>query len=198
MKVYIYILTEPDGITIRYVGESNEFRIKKRLSEHCRISQLKRNTHKNNWVKSLLTKNQKPVIKIIEECNEFSFREREKHWVKHYKNVGYNLTNSTVGGEGAVKIPNRVITEDQKRKIGETWKKHPKFFEICSKGGKNSRGIKRKLKFKQSSKEVGISQTKDGKWRAYASKNGKFLNFGYFKTEEEAIKVRKQKLMNEK
>jgi hypothetical protein len=196
MKVYIYVLTEPDGHTVRYVGKSNEFRIKKRLIEHCRLSQLKKNSHKNNWIRSLLNQNERPVFKIIEECSEFDFQEREKYWVKYYKDKGCDLTNGTVGGEGAIRIPNRVISEEQKRKIGETWKKHPKFLEICSEGGRKSRGIKRNLSFKQSSNSVGVSKTKRGKWRAYASRGGKFLFFGYFNTEEEAIKIRKQKLID--
>lgn len=205
MKVYIYILLEPDNITVRYVGKSNEYRIGKRLGEHCRYSQLKNHTHKNTWVKSLLSKGQHPILRIIEECQEDTYREREKYWVNFYKKSGVGLVNGTEGGEGACRIHNRVITDSQKKTISETLKKrhkeHPEMYENCSKAGKLTRGIKRSFSFTQTSSHVGISQfkTKKGllwKWRAYVWENGKQNHLGLFPTEQEAIDYR-QSYLNE-
>lgn len=195
MKIYIYVLTELDGV-VRYVGKSNEYRIGRRIVEHCRPSSLKYHTHKNMWIKSLLKEDIKPILKIIEECDELNYREREKYWVDYYrKNSIKKLTNSTEGGEGAIRIPNRTISMEQRKKIGETWKKHPKFFEICTRGGKNTRGIKRSFKFKQTSDHIGINKIKKtGRWRCYIHHNGKPLHIGCYLTEIEAVDARKLKL----
>jgi hypothetical protein len=202
MKIFIYVLTEPDGVTIRYVGKSNEFRISKRISEHCRYSQLHLHTHKNNWIKSLLEKNQKPILKVIEECHEENYRIREKYWVQFYKMQGCTLTNGTEGGEGAVRIRNRIISDEQKKTISQTLKKryqeHPEMFENCSRAGKLSKGIKRNFKFQQTSKFVGVSfscKNRDGiayKWRSYSWDNGKQISHGEFYTEREAIDARQK------
>ena len=208
MKIYIYVLTEPDGTSIRYVGKSNEYRISKRLIEHCRMSQLKNHTHKNNWIKSLLNRNCRPQLKIIEECDESNFYEREKYWVQHYKSIGCDLVNGTVGGEGACRIHNRVISELQKKNISNTlkqrYKENPYMYTNCSNAGKKSRGVKRKFKFKQTSKEVGISfsyQNRKGvvcKWRAYIQTNKQPKHIGIFDTEQEAINARNKYLIENK
>jgi hypothetical protein len=192
MKVFIYTLTEPDGLTIRYVGKSNEFRISKRLIEHCRYSGLKHHTHKNNWIKSLLNKGFRPHLNIIEECNEETYREREKYWVSFYKAVGCDLTNGTVGGEGACRINNRVITEIQKQHIRETlklrYKEHPEMYKQCSDAGKRNYGNSKQTKFVQTSTHVGVSFMKTpNRWRAYTRNGPKQIHIGLFKTEQEAI-----------
>lgn len=200
MKVYIYVLTEPDGETVRYVGKSNEYRLKGRLKEHCRPSMRKFHTHKNMWIRSLLAKGQRPILKVIEECTEETYRDREHYWVDHYKNLGVDLTNGTKGGEGACRIHNRVITEEQKKRISETlktnYKTDPKYKVLASEAGKKTRGIKRKFKFKQHSSHVGISLLSPGRWRAYCHETGKHVHLGVFKTEQDAITAREQYLQN--
>ena len=197
MKVFIYTLTEPDGVTIRYVGKSNEFRIVKRLTEHCRYSQLKLHTHKNNWVKSLLEKGLRPCLNIIEECNEETYREREKYWVAFYRANGSDLTNSTEGGEGACRIHNRVISDIQKNHISETlklrYKNHPEMYKNCSDAGKKCRGVARHFKFVQSSLHIGVGFMKRAqKWRAYVHQGKKQIHIGLFKTEQEAADAREK------
>ena len=194
MKIHIYVLIEPNTDIVRYVGKSNEFRIENRLIEHCRPSALKFHTHKNYWIKSLLKEGTRPLLKVIETCDESSYKEREKYWVQYYRQHSEKpLTNGTEGGEGAIRIPNRIITEEQKKKISETWKRHPKFLEICSMGGKANRGIKRKFKFKQTSSYVGINRMTWGSWRAYIQINGKPFHLGSFKTEQKAWEAREKK-----
>lgn len=195
MKIFIYVLTEPDGTTIRYVGKSNEFRIAKRLMEHCRYSQLHLHTHKNNWIKSLLSQGQRPVLRIIEECQEETYRVREKHWVQYYKAQGCDLTNGTEGGEGAVRICNRVVSDAQKKTISRTLKQkfqeNPEMYLQASKAGKKSRGVKRNFGFQQTSKEIGVSFIKSkNRWRCYVWENGKQRHIGVFLTEQEAVAAR--------
>lgn len=39
---------------------------------------------------------------IIDECDETNWQDREKYWIKIYKDLGYDLTNSSVGGKGGL------------------------------------------------------------------------------------------------
>jgi len=53
-KVRVYVLTEPDNGSIRYVGQAED--PQGRYQIHLRLSQLRGNNHKNFWVKSILAK----------------------------------------------------------------------------------------------------------------------------------------------
>lgn len=61
----IYGLIDPNTKELRYVGYAKDMR--KRFNQHHRLSVLKKNTHKNNWIKSLLVQGQKAELIIIEE-----------------------------------------------------------------------------------------------------------------------------------
>ena len=94
---YIYILKDPNTDEIRYVGKTNN--IKARLKDHIRKSKLSK-THKNNWIQSLLVKNQVPIIEIIEEITDNNWGIREQYWIDFYKRNGIRLTNIANGGIG--------------------------------------------------------------------------------------------------
>lgn len=94
---YIYILKDPNTDEIRYVGKTNN--IKNRLKDHIRKSKLSK-THKNNWIQSLLIKNQEPVIEIIEEITNKNWGIREQYWIDFYRGEGVRLTNIANGGVG--------------------------------------------------------------------------------------------------
>jgi len=159
------------------------------------------------WIRSLLNKGQQPLLHIIEECQEENYRLREKYWIDFYKKQGYNLTNGTEGGEGACRIHNRIISEDQKQKISKTLKKgykeNPNRFISCSNAGKKSRGVERQFKFKQTSDNIGVSfsyKNRKGvlcKWRAYAHINGKHKHIGLYDTEQAAISAREKFLRDQ-
>lgn len=97
MTIYIYTLSHPETMEIRYVGKTNN--LTTRYRDHL-ITKNKR-THTNNWIKSLQAQGLKPYIKVIEECTLDGWEEREIYWINYYKNVGYDLTNMTKGGEGS-------------------------------------------------------------------------------------------------
>jgi hypothetical protein len=98
---FIYVLKDPTDSQIRYVGKT-EKTLETRLSGH--ISEAKRRKvlcHKNNWVYSLLLKGLRPIIQLIETVPyDQDWQEREKYWIKYYRELGYDLTNSTDGGIG--------------------------------------------------------------------------------------------------
>lgn len=100
--MFIYSLSssaEPDNI--RYIGKAKD--LKDRLRRHIGKYYLENEiTHKNNWIKSELSKGNLILIKEIEEVNEENWIEREIYWILKFKDDGYELTNGTSGGEGII------------------------------------------------------------------------------------------------
>lgn len=100
MKTFIYTLSDPITLKVRYVGKSNN--PKKRLYDHLSLC-YSTHTHKNNWIKSLLENKTKPILDIIDEVNIDDWQFWEKYWIAKLKENGESLTNHTDGGNGMVK-----------------------------------------------------------------------------------------------
>jgi len=99
--VFIYTLEHPITKEIRYIGKTNNLKI--RLGNHlCN----KDRTHKVNWIKSLKTKGLKPEMKILDEVDEVDWSFWEKYWIAQFKIWGINLVNETEGGEGLLGMAN--------------------------------------------------------------------------------------------
>jgi hypothetical protein len=95
---YIYILKDPRDDQIRYVGKT--VNCYKRKHMHIQPANLKNKSHKNSWIKNLISENLKPTFEVIEEIPIEGWQEREKYWIKYYRDLGCDLTNDTDGGEG--------------------------------------------------------------------------------------------------
>ena len=93
MKVYIYALKDPLTKEIRYVGKT--VNMKNRLRNHI-YKAKKGKTHRDNWIKKLLSQNLLPEKVLIVVCCEFNWAEKERYWISQYD----NLTNHALGGEG--------------------------------------------------------------------------------------------------
>ena len=94
----IYSLNDPETNEVRYVGKTVS-PLHKRLSSHYRD---KKHSYKTHWISTLKEKNLKPIIKLIEICNENNWEEREKFWIAYYRKNS-NLTNYLDGGQGQQK-----------------------------------------------------------------------------------------------
>jgi group I intron endonuclease len=88
MNIYIYTLSHPITNEVRYVGKT--INIKRRYKQHLYD---KRHSHKASWVKSLKNEGLKPVLTILETCQD-NWQEREIFWISQYD----NLTNLKQGG----------------------------------------------------------------------------------------------------
>ena len=105
MKSYIYALKCPKTDKIRYIGQTvrkPSYRYKDHLAEAKRYNRKK--TKKSNWIVGLLRNNQLPLMVILEELDFISIEtldEREKYWIKYYKDLYYNLLNLTEGGRAS-------------------------------------------------------------------------------------------------
>lgn len=122
---YIYVLIDPDTNMVRYVGKADN--PIKRLSEHIRKSKYS-NTHKNNWIISLIKKNLKPIIEIIDVVSTDDWGFWEQYWIDQFKCWGFNLTNIANGGCGgdlgfsvrqiiSNKLKNKNCSENTKKKL---------------------------------------------------------------------------------
>lgn len=97
----IYKLVDSNSGWVRYVGVTS-FGLDRRLTQHIKEARntKKKNTHKLNWIRQLLTIGHIPTIVELEQGNKETWSEREKYWIKYYRDLGEPLTNSTDGGEG--------------------------------------------------------------------------------------------------
>ncbi len=110
---YIYALCEPDTYEVRYIGRADL--PKARLNEH--INDYKYYySPKTCWIVHLLKQNKVPKMLIIETCKSDEWEEREKFWIKSYRDSGSDLLNGTDGGDGAVNPSKESVLKRAKTK----------------------------------------------------------------------------------
>lgn len=123
--VVIYFLYDPrdENQTPRYVGKS-EVSLSNRLSTHISESKhpARQHWYKSRWFRKLESEGVKPSIKAIETVAPGeSWQDRERYWIKTYRDMGYPLTNLTDGGEGTL---NKVITDQTRQNIRNGQKRY--------------------------------------------------------------------------
>lgn len=97
MNYTIYTLADPRSEEVRYVGYT-QFSPEKRLRQHLNECNRSNNTHKLNWLRTLLREGLEPtinVIKVLDNKEDAYYLEQE--YISKYD----NLTNTTDGGMGA-------------------------------------------------------------------------------------------------
>lgn len=104
--VNIYTLSDPETGEIRYVGKT-VCTLKKRLRDHINLSQ-KNEYYSARWIRSLVSKNLEPIMRLIEICDENNWEEREKYHIAEMRKT-CDLTNVLDGGIG--------LPEKHKRKL---------------------------------------------------------------------------------
>lgn len=205
-RVYIYGLKDPESQEIRYVGKTKH--LKARFWRHLHSDEK---THKGCWINCLKRKNLFPILEILEHCLESEWVEREKFWIKHYKDLGNALTNATEGGEGVTKPPGSKLsiehrqaisngrkgikfTEEHKINIGLAQKGRTASEETKIKMSLNS-GVKGKprseeTRLKISQAQKGRKLTEEHKLKLSNARKGKVpWNYGKKATEEHKLKL---------
>lgn|SRR2546429_1429061 len=61
------------------------------------------NNHRGNWIRSLLIKNKKPLVRQLREVPEDQWEEWEQRYIRSALAIGFPLTNATPGGDGVKK-----------------------------------------------------------------------------------------------
>jgi len=152
LVTHIYVLKDPNSGEIRYVGKSDK--PKERLVEHIRKSKYKK-TYKNNWIQNLIKEDKKPILEIIDTVPMCEWSEKEKYWIKYYRENGCSLTNLTDGGDGgnfgdeinkliSQKLKGGVFSEETIKRMTESARKRKltdegkKLLSEKRKGEKNS------------------------------------------------------------
>jgi len=185
MKTFIYALIHPKTKEIRYIGKSNY--PKRRLQEHHCEYRHKGNTHKKNWIKSLIKEGLRAELLILEECEESNWQEREKFWISFYKD---NLTNSNEGGAGEFRRSRETFISDElKAKISESVKKRHKEGVFIESHKKLSEKGQKAIKKRKSDIARGVHQNEQGKWAAQVQFMSKMIYLGLYETEDEAARA---------
>ena len=111
-KIYkFYVLVSDDDLdNIKYVGVTTQS-IQKRFYQHkyCAMHKEKRELPVYKWMYSKYINGNNVLIKQIDSCSENKWEETEQYWIKHYKELGFNLMNIDKGGRG-------VITKEKRSK----------------------------------------------------------------------------------
>ena len=118
MVIYIYALRDPRDGRVRYVGKTNN--PKSREKNHFAKSSLDHGMAKTKWILELRSHALRPVFTVLEECNEETWRERERFWIGYYGGIR-QLLNARLGGEI---IPPR--SDESYRAMGEKRKGIPR------------------------------------------------------------------------
>ena len=98
----IYGLVDPRDGQLRYVGKSTSG-MKRPKSEFQRVlSGFEGRGHRCNWILGLAAANLCYKIVVIQEFdNPDILGEAEIFWIAYFRNMGFDLTNITLGGDGA-------------------------------------------------------------------------------------------------
>jgi group I intron endonuclease len=106
----IYVFSDEWGIP-KYIGKAKCF--KTRIKQHLNRDRFIYKSWFYNWLNKQIANNKEFFIDILEEVNQDNHVEREKYWIKHVKENGYQLTNMTDGGDGN---NNQVFNEETREK----------------------------------------------------------------------------------
>lgn len=97
--VTVYSLSSSEDGVIRYIGQTTG-RLDRRLIHHRYDAKKLSKIHKSNWIRSVVNSGHDVVIAPVEENAEFA--KAEIRWIAHYRSLGFDLVNTTDGGEGTV------------------------------------------------------------------------------------------------
>ena len=107
---YIYALIDPYDEIVRYIGKT--IHPSKRINEHIRESK-KYNHHRAIWIRSLLKKDKKPILKVLKICPLSEFIIYETKFIQLYKSD--KLTNSDESGSGNTNRKREIVEEAAKK-----------------------------------------------------------------------------------
>lgn len=109
----IYTLSDPRTHEVRYVGVT--FRGKKRYNEHISRAMTGGKTHRDCWIRSLITAGMRPLYRVVETGSGDGWQDAERVWIAKYRQ-SERLVNHTDGGDGTPGLP---ISPEMRRKLSE-------------------------------------------------------------------------------
>lgn len=131
-RFYIYTYTDPRNYIIRYVGKGTKGRAWY-LSNH--------HSHCHAWIMQLKSLGLEPIIEILECFSDNNIAlDREIELIALYRYYGFDLTNLTDGGGGAVGCVVSQETRDKQSKVRKGRKRGPLTEEHKRNIGKANKG----------------------------------------------------------
>jgi len=97
-NTFIYALVDPRCGELFYIGKANV--PQRRLKHHLYSSQRKANVRFTERVEEIKASDLKPLMLVLEECDFFTWKTRERYWIKRLRNEGAALLNLNDGGIG--------------------------------------------------------------------------------------------------
>ena len=178
-KTFIYYLKHPSTLEIRYIGKTVK-PLSCRLSNHINnAKKAKHNKHLSNWINSVIQNGERPIIGLLEICEEYDWKEQEKFWISLYS----NLVNATLGGDGCEGLKHSQETIEKIRSIN-LGRKHTEAFKKAK--SDFFANIPRSQEWKDN-----IAKARKGyKPTEEALKNQSLAHKGYTHTEEQKEKIR--------
>lgn len=134
--VAVYGLVDPRTDQVRYVGKAAD--PEARLRQHLRPSSLKLKSKKNSWLKAVIAAGLEPQLVIIDRVPEDQADDAERIHIWTYRELGYDLTNGTDGGDGF----RGTHSEETKAKMSATHMGRPKSPEHAAAIAAGRRGLK--------------------------------------------------------
>lgn len=96
MTIIYGLSSSNDPDNIRYIGKTNN--IVNRLKRHLSKYNLKIDSYKNRWINMEISNGNEIHIKELFRVDEkINWQKVEVEWIKKYKELGYELTNGTLG-----------------------------------------------------------------------------------------------------
>jgi group I intron endonuclease len=111
-EVKIYVLKNPETNEIHYVGRSVNPKGRYRMHIHLAIK-TKHKNKKDAWICSLLNKNLKPIMEIIDITSQKESIEKEKFWIEELRKT-CDLKNSRDYIEN-----NYLFSEETRKKMSD-------------------------------------------------------------------------------
>lgn len=102
--IFIYSLVCPKTFRVRYIGKCKD--VVGRFRAHLSKARLHQTDHHcARWIRNLLAEGLEPKIEILRSLDDDEdWMSIERELILEYRNRGYDLTNTTGGGDGFHKV----------------------------------------------------------------------------------------------
>lgn len=135
---FVYGLVDPRTDEVRYVGKTIASPYG-RYRSHVKDAEIGKIGHRSNWIRQLSHLDLRPRLLIIEQGVPVStINDRERWWVQSGRSWGWDLTNATRGGEGAIRW-----SDDSRKNLSRAMKGKKRSPEAVALTAAAHRGMKR-------------------------------------------------------
>lgn len=137
----------------KYVGKAKNF--KKRIKQHENEDRFRYDTWFYRWLNKQIRLGEAYYVDVLEVCEDNIWQEREKYWIKHLRELGYEICNMTDGGDGN---NNQIFSEESNRKKSQHKIGKPLSKETRKKISDSHKGMKMSEETKKKLREINLGK----------------------------------------